>query len=66
MSIINLPAFLLRGYLRKVDIQYIVCLTHSKKVPGRSAGCPSAPPTVPYVKVSLIRFLGNRRLYANG
>jgi hypothetical protein len=27
-------------------------------VPGRSSGYPAAPPTDPYLKISLIRFLG--------
>jgi len=34
----------------------------SKIVPGRSASYPSAPPTDPYVRVSLIRFLGIQSL----
>ena len=54
------------GQLDRLQIQDIVALKWRDLLPGRSAGYPSAPPTVPYVKVSLIRFLGSHRLYANG
>ncbi len=61
---------ILRYIVRKISgrplTQHVGVGLCSHFVPGRSAGYPSAPHTVPYVKVSLIRFLGSHRLYTNG